>query len=332
MRARPGTTAAPAGRAPFDQRRQGREPWTKTCRDELARPPFVEELASAAAASIASAPLRERIEARREQSVDRGRNDHLSVRLRSSPASASISSTKSGLPSATSTMRCLVTSSSVPRASSSTNSVLSVSERGSSRIEVEFSFPPPQPGRTSRRSGRARQTSRIGAARIQSARCSIRSRNVGSPQWMSSKTSTSGARSANRLEERSQRTKLSSIAPPSLDQADLSTTRWATSSASCSCSSRRRSCAVPRRILRFVEIGCILDRFHDGPECDALAVRQTAPARDSRRSPRSPSNSRTRRDFPTPAAPSTVNSWHERSETLDRRHAQAPPLTFAADH
>ena len=46
---------------------------------------------------------------------------------------------------------------------------------------VAFSFPPPHPGRFSSSSGRARQSSRIGAPRERSARFSIRSRNVGSP-------------------------------------------------------------------------------------------------------------------------------------------------------
>ena len=59
-----------------------------------------------------------------------------------------------------------------------------VAREGSSRIEVAFILPPPQPGRTSSSSGRAMHRSRTAASRVQSARCSIRSRNVGSAQWI----------------------------------------------------------------------------------------------------------------------------------------------------
>ena len=45
-------------------------------------------------------------------------------------------------------------------------------------------------------SGRATQRSRIGAPEERSATCSIRSRKVSSPHWMSSKTTTSGRSAA----------------------------------------------------------------------------------------------------------------------------------------
>ena len=68
----------------------------------------------------------------------------------------------------------------------------SASASGSSRIDVAFSLPPPQPGLTSRSSGRATQRRRIGAARDQSTTCSTRSSIGSSAQWRSSITSTSG--------------------------------------------------------------------------------------------------------------------------------------------
>ena len=53
-----------------------------------------------------------------------------------------------------------------------------------------------QVGRRSMSSGRAMQSSRIDAPEERSATCSIRSRNVSSPHWMSSKTTTSGRSAA----------------------------------------------------------------------------------------------------------------------------------------
>ena len=58
--------------------------------------------------------------------------------------------------------------------------------------EVAFGFPVIQAGRSSSNSGLARPRKRTGAVLIQSARYSRRSRNVGSPHWMSSKMTTSG--------------------------------------------------------------------------------------------------------------------------------------------
>ena len=51
-----------------------------------------------------------------------------------------------------------------------------------------------QVGCLSSRSGRARQTTRIGASRLQPTRYSIRSRKVGSAHWRSSKPTTAGDR------------------------------------------------------------------------------------------------------------------------------------------
>ena len=64
---------------------------------------------------------------------------------------------------------------------------VSAASSGSSSTVVAFTLPPPHPGRRSSSSGRAMQSSRIGASRDRSATCSTRSRNVSSPQCRSSK-------------------------------------------------------------------------------------------------------------------------------------------------
>ena len=69
-------------------------------------------------------------------------------------------------------------------------------DSGSRKIVVAFRFPPPQPGLSSRSSGRAMQTMRIGTSRDHSATCSIKSRNVGSAQLRSSKPTMRGFRRA----------------------------------------------------------------------------------------------------------------------------------------
>ena len=72
---------------------------------------------------------------------------------------------------------------------------------GLSSTDETFRFPPAQAGRSSRSSGRARPSRRIGASNVQSTTYSTRSRNVGSAQWRSSKTRTSGRSRGERLEE-----------------------------------------------------------------------------------------------------------------------------------
>ena len=75
-------------------------------------------------------------------------------------------------------------------------------DSGSSSTVVALSLPPAQIGRRSSSSGRAMQTSRIGASRLQSATCSTRSRKVGSAQCRSSKTQTTRRRLLEQLAER----------------------------------------------------------------------------------------------------------------------------------
>ena len=128
-----------------------------------------------------------------EQRVDRRRHSDLAIGP--SRATATISSTKSGLPPAASRMRSCSARRAGRRASAS-NSAVSSGASGSSSTLVAFSLPPPHAGRTSSSSGRAMQSSRIGASRLRSATCSTRSRKVGSPQCRSSKTTTTGRSAA----------------------------------------------------------------------------------------------------------------------------------------
>ncbi len=122
-------------------------------------------------------------------------------RCRSRRACESSPRRTSGLPSArssTSREGAFIGSPDAPASwarSFSTSNSLSSSDSGSSSIAVERTRPPPQPGRCSRSSGRARQMMRSGA-RTQSARCSISSSRGSSAQWMSSKKRTSGCTSA----------------------------------------------------------------------------------------------------------------------------------------
>ncbi len=60
----------------------------------------------------------------------------------------------------------------------------------------------PHPGRSSRSSRRARQRTSRGASAVHASRYSTRSRSVGSAQWMSSRTTTSGCSSASASRKR----------------------------------------------------------------------------------------------------------------------------------
>ena len=70
----------------------------------------------------------------------------------------------------------------------------------SSRTVVAFSLPPPQPERTSSSSGRAMQSSRIGAPRDHVGDVFDQVEEDGSPHWMSSKTTISGSLRSGDLE------------------------------------------------------------------------------------------------------------------------------------
>ena len=150
-----------------------------------------------AAVDDGSLVLAERVETRLEHRLDRRRDlDRLARVCR---ASVTSSSRKSGLPSAVARIRDLVSgSSSTPTSRLSASSAAMSAASGSSRTEVAFSLPPPQPGRASRSSGRAMQSRKIGTSRDQSATCSTRSWSGGSAQCRSSSTTTSGRSCASR--------------------------------------------------------------------------------------------------------------------------------------
>ncbi len=113
-----------------------------------------------------------------------------------SPSSAirrAISSANSGLPPERSTTAADTVA---PAGSSApTSDSVSAGLSGSSIRRVAEPRPPPQLGRRSNSSSRARQTI-ISGARTHWARCSIASSMPSSAQWMSSKASTSGLREA----------------------------------------------------------------------------------------------------------------------------------------
>jgi hypothetical protein len=105
------------------------------------------------------------------------------------------SSVKRGLPSETSTTRRRSSGGKDAPTSASSSCSLSPVASGSSTIDVAFGSPPPHAGRRSSSSCLARHRMRIGAS-DQRARYSMKSSRPSSAQWMSSRTSTSGARRA----------------------------------------------------------------------------------------------------------------------------------------
>jgi hypothetical protein len=116
-----------------------------------------------------------------------------SVSTPSSMSMRSVCSTNSGLPSATSAIRARASpANSAPPTRPWISPSICAAVSGCSVISVALSLGVTHSGRTSRSSGRARHRKSTGAVLIQSARYSSRSRNVGSPHWMSSKTTTSG--------------------------------------------------------------------------------------------------------------------------------------------
>ena len=136
------------------------------------------------------------------------------------------------------------------------------------------------------------QSSRIDASEDRSATCSIRSRNVCSPHWMSSNTTTSGRSAA----------ACSSVLRKAhaISSAEVA--------ASLSPSSERIATAAASSGGEHVEL---LQHLDDRPVGDPLAVRgaaarTTVASIDAR-------NSAASRDLPTPASPMTVTSSQRRS-------------------
>ena len=150
----------------------------------------------------------------------------------------------------------------------------SSSPSGSSRIDVAFILPPPQSGRTSRSSVRATQRRKIGASRERSATCSTRSMKTGSAHCRSSTTTTCG-RSAARASR-----------------------------------SRRNASCVSGGDVPITESGStpIAIRIStSGQYVIPSPYERQRPRRTSAESPTRSRKSATRRDFPIPAGPSSVN-------------------------
>ena len=128
-------------------------------------------------------------------------------RRRSSPSSTSIrsiSSTNNGLPSAASAMPRADVRAATPPARAGSRSASWSRPRSAARAGSGGVAPWPSPSRAAPRrapAGPGRGSARARRA-IQSARYSSRSRNVGSAQWMSSNTTTSGRSAARRSNSR----------------------------------------------------------------------------------------------------------------------------------
>ena len=198
-----------------------------------------------------------------------------------------VSSTNSGLPSARSSASCGSEPGRSPAApaswlsSCSTSSALSSSDSGSSSIAVERTRPPPQPGRASRSSGRARQTIRSGA-RTQSARCSMRSSSGASAQWMSSNSRIKRLHVGDSLHHlaRAPRDLLrTALALECLHQAGGEAEHVGDGLLGAALAE------LLERLLERVVVGdarCGLDHLPERPVRDALAVRKRSPHEDAR--------------------------------------------------
>ncbi len=153
---------------------------------------------------------------------------------------------------------------------------------------------PAGPGRPARRSEHASRP----------ARCSSSSRNVGSAQWTSSKTTTSGRSAASASS--SLRTPQNSSPTGELAGTGRSPPRPARRSRASrsgrSSSEQRRGLRATSGVLVVVDAGRLADDLGERPERDPVAVREAAAAEDaSRRSSSDARNSSIRRDLPTPA-------------------------------
>ena len=136
----------------------------------------------------------ELVEPRGEQRLDRRRNGD--ARPADSRTSASISSTNSGLPSAA-VADALASFGSRPRRRAARDQLVGlgrVERLEQHRRRVQLAAAPARAAVEQLRPRQAEEQDRRVAR--QSAMCSTRSRNVGSAQWMSSKTTTSGRSAA----------------------------------------------------------------------------------------------------------------------------------------
>ena len=194
----------------------------------------------------------------------------------------------------------------MPRASSASRScVASPDESGSSRTCT-----PSHWGRSSSSSGRATQRRRIGASRLQRLTCSTRSSSVGSAQWTSSRTTSSGRSRARSSKSRRTAQKSSSggAAPVAAEHAKT----LDTSAASGSLAHRFR-----HRLLAAET----LDELRQRPEGDPVAVGEAAARGDGRvrRRPRRRTPTRAASCRPRPRRSPSPAGTHAR-----RRSPSAP--------
>ena len=161
---------------------------------------------------------------------------------------------------------------------------------------------PSQPGRTSARSGRARQQTSTGASLHQPARYSTRSRNAGAAHCTSSSTTTTGCARASVSSRRRTAQKSSSLlergsARPTASRIRLWIVSASGSPASTSPRSSRRTISTSGQNVIPVPYGGHL------------------PSSASTSSPAEAISSAARRDLPTPGSPTIVTTRHSRSAT-----------------
>ena len=143
-------------------------------------------------------------------------------------------------------------------------------------------------------------SSSSGASRTQSVTCSSRSMNVGSAQWRSSTTSTSGrrrARVSSTLRMAQNASSGATGSPPGLSSSPARAMAGSASPATCSNRPLAPSASTSGHQVRPSPYG------------------RQRPAATVARSPSASVTSATSRDLPTPAAPRTVSSWQDRCST-----------------
>ena len=194
---------------------------------------------------------------------------------------------RAGCPPTRSSSACWISAGSSERSSTcEMRRAVCSAESGESPIVEALSLPPPQPGRRSRSSGRALQTTRSGTSLSQSTSSSTKSSRPSSAQCRSSSTRTSGRCSASASRKRRQAANASPRRSPPRPVSVSSPT----SGRRCD-STQRASRRVGERVLdrRVQLLGRLrlgvpledarlrLDDLRERPERDAVAVGEAAP-------------------------------------------------------
>ncbi len=229
--------------------------------------------------------------------------------------SASSCSRKKGFPSAASTMR---RRSSAARSRSGLRRSASVTDSSSARgvntARTAFARGADHAGRSSSSSGRVRHKMTIRAPLEKLATYSSRSSSVSSAQWMSSTTRTSGRSRASASKSRRNAQDVSSPEPltGSAPNAPATPSAIASRRSSSATSSRTAARASAPRTGRRASAS--------GRKVMPSPYGAQRPINTRTESPSSARNSRASRDFPTPAAPTTVARTHS-AFTVARRRA-----------